>query len=208
MKYKHAILIAILSFFTVSGYAGYHDPSLNTYGGKHIIEFKAPTGESITIEDGSVWTVHPSHEMKVASWHEKQVIQIRVRDEFLDKINPLNWNLWGKKPSYLYEIKNLTTNQRVPVRLSLGPIKSSPCRRTITAINPFQGIIYLNDNSAWKVSRKITSRLHLSKYLIGDAVIIATKNDKPNFWDNSNTLINVSDNSYVEITPCTSGYGH
>lgn len=134
-------------------------------------------GESVELEDGSIWTVCPEHAYVTLGWLPSDILSITPNHTWFSP--------------YDYVITNENTGDWVHVNLYLGPLYSGPHTHWIIAIDTYNNIVYLEDGSAWHIS-SFDSRVIYS-WAVNDTVIIGTNDglfssSRPNILINVNTL--------------------
>lgn len=160
---------------------GYWNTYPATYYSSHAHQASAvsPWGDTLEIEDGSVWKVHPSHAYKVLDWRTSDSLIITQNTSWFSRYN--------------YRIVNKTTNQSAEVDLSLGPITNGPYTRYIVAADINRKEIMLNDGTHWAVSWFDTSIFN--KWALNDAIIIGINAGFD--YKCESILINVTTNDYL-----------
>jgi hypothetical protein len=136
-------------------------------------------GDTVQLEDGSIWTVNASDSYQTLNWLTSDIIIIVP-----------NQSLFS---SYQYRLINVNTGANVKVNLYLGPIYNGAYTHWIVAIDYVYREIYLDDGSIWKMSS--LDQYTLNKWLPNDTVIIGI-NDGFYSLSNPNILINVNMNNY------------
>jgi hypothetical protein len=133
------------------------------------------SGDTVELEDGSVWSVYSGHRYKTLDWLSSDTILITQN------------NAWFS--SYKYRLVNQNTGASVEVDLTLAPIYNGPYTHWIVAIDYLGRYVWLEDGSRWHISSE--DAYAMSKWLINDTVIIGI-NDA--FWSKftPNVLINVT----------------
>lgn len=111
---------------------------------------------SLSIEDGSVWEIHPAESYKTVSW--------RIGDP-IALIRNFNRFAWSD-----YYMLNLNTGTNVCVALALGPILNNPHSKFIAAIDCEQGVLALTDASKWVVSSDDLALFR--QWAINDCIIV------------------------------------
>jgi len=157
---------------------GYWNSYPATYYSVHVHQLAAvsPWGDTVEIEDGSVWQVHPSHAYKVLGWLTSDSLTITQNTSWFSRYN--------------YRIINKRTNQSVEVNLSLGPLTNGPYTRYIVAADLDRKEIMLNDNTHWAISWFDTSTFN--KWALNDAIIIGINSGFDHKCES--ILINVTNN--------------
>ena len=133
-------------------------------------------GDSVELEDGSVWKISSYDGYKALNWRSKDPLMITQNSGWFSKYN--------------YRIVNTNTGSSIQVNLYLGPIKNGEYTRYIIAIDPTYGELMLNDNSHWEMSSY--DRRDFYNWALGDAIIIGYNSG----WDSTceGILINVNMN--------------
>ncbi len=134
-------------------------------------------GETVELEDGSIWSVSSGDRHKTLDWMTGDVIIIIPNHSWFS--------------SYDYRLVNLNTGAKVKVNLSLGPIYNGIYTHWILAIDYNNREICLEDGSVWKMSWWDSSIVN--QWLPNDTVIIGI-NDGWFSGGNPNMLINVNMN--------------
>lgn len=136
-------------------------------------------GDTVELEDGSIWKVCSNDTYKTLNWLTSDMIIIVPNDSIFS--------------SHDYKLINLNTGAKVKVNLYLGPIYNGAYTHWIVAIDYLYREIYLEDGSIWKMSSFDQSIVN--KWLPNDTVIIGI-NDGLFSGTNPNILINVNMNNY------------
>jgi hypothetical protein len=136
-------------------------------------------GDSLELEDGSVWKISSYDGYKVLNWRSNDPLAITQNFRWFSKYN--------------YRIVNQNTGSSLEVNLDLGPIKCGEYTRYIIAIDPSEKALMLSDNTHWEISYYDSSVF--SGWAIGDAVIIGYNSG----WDSAceSILINVAMNNHL-----------
>ena len=137
-------------------------------------------GDSIELEDGSVWTISSSDAFKTLYWLTSDLLVITPNHDWFS--------------SYLYRITNQSTGVSVKCNLSLIPVYNGLYTHWISAINYYTQEIALEDGSIWQISGLDSSVF--SKWIVNDTVIIGV-NDAFLAGSKENILINAETLSYV-----------
>jgi hypothetical protein len=137
-------------------------------------------GETIELEDGSIWSVSSGDRHQTLDWMTGDIIVI------------LPNHTWFS--SYDYRLVNLNTGANIKVNLSLGPIYNGFYTHWIIAIDYKHGEICLEDGSVWDMSSWDSSIV--SNWLPNDTIIIGI-NDGWFSGSNPNMLINVNMNDHA-----------
>lgn len=137
-------------------------------------------GDTVGLEDGSVWTVSAADMYKIGGWYSNDVVVITPNHSWFS--------------SYQYVITNQTTQDAVAANLYLAPFYRGEYTHWIMGIDYYNNVVYLEDGSRWWMSAfdsVITDRWYL-----GDTVIIGV-NDSLFSSSRPNILINVSTLDYA-----------
>lgn len=134
-------------------------------------------GDSVEIEDGSIWSISPSDTYKTLNWITSDLVVITPNHDWFS--------------SHMFRMTNQNTGVSVKCNLVLGPIYNGLYTHWIVAINYYTQQICLEDGSIWTVTGFDSSVF--SKWLINDTVIIGINDgflssSKPNILINVNTL--------------------
>lgn len=135
----------------------------------------SPYGDTIELEDGSVWTARSYDRYKTLDW--------MMGDSILIAPNH-NWF-----SLYDFKLINQNTGAHVEVNLSLGPYYNGFHTRWIQSIDYYNRIIVLDDHSVWNMSKYDRSIIY--NWAVNDTVIIGI-NDGWLVGDYVNILINVN----------------
>lgn len=163
-------VVACLLFTSLHG-VYYFSPHPGAY---HKSSYISQFGESITLRNGSVWTVPYIDRYKLLGWLPTDIIVI------------LRNNAWFS--SYEYRFVNQTTGDTVETHLTQAPTEGNIHTHQILSIDYDNSIVYLQD-STWAISFEDESVIY--KWLPKDLVIIGINED----WNSSirpNILINVN----------------
>ncbi len=144
------------------------------YSTHHPVHY-SPGGETVELENGSIWRVDDRDAALVRNW-------IRT-DELL--IAP-NYTWWS---TYPFRLVNVGTKSSVQVKLKMGPFEQSKHNRWITSIDYAAQELWLDDGSRWSMSG-LDSAIS-KKWLVDDNIIIGTNDDWLSY-SMPNILINVT----------------
>lgn len=147
--------------------------------GTHTLSAISALGDSLEIEDGSVWKISSFDASKICHWKSTDLILITQNHRWFSK--------------YKYRLVNQTTGSTVEANLSLGPIKEGEYTRYVVGIDNVHDEIILSDKSRWRVSPY--DRQQFEEWLLNDAVIIGYNSG----WDSGchGLLINVNMNECI-----------
>ncbi|NGX43661.1 MAG: hypothetical protein K940chlam7_01960 [Chlamydiae bacterium] len=137
-------------------------------------------GDTVELEDGSIWAVNSSDRYKTLDWMTGDTIIVTPNHSWFS--------------SYDYCFININTGVHVKVNLSLGPIYNGIFTHWILAIDYGHREICLEDGSVWEISTFDGSVV--DNWLPNDTVIIGI-NDGWFTGGNPNILINVNMNNYA-----------
>jgi hypothetical protein len=163
------------------GYFFERYPKIYFSASTHRLSGVSVLGDTLEMDDGSVWKINPSDKEKAFEWRSN------------DPITITQTNRWFS--NYKYQIINQTNNSTIEVNLFLGIYKSGPFYRYITSINYQEGIIFLSDYTHWEIS--YLDRSLLNKWIVGDAIIIGVNTG----WDSKceGLLINTNENNCIRV---------
>lgn len=139
-------------------------------------------GDSIELEDGSQWSIAPTHAYKATGW--------RIYDPIIITPN----HSWFS--SYTYCITNQATGSYVEANFYLSPIPFGPYTHWVVALDKYAGHVFLEDGSSWKVSHD-DWRL-FEQWLINDFIIIGYNDVWFSSYDH--ILINVNAEHHIRVT--------
>lgn len=138
----------------------------------HSISAVSTIGDSIALEDGSIWDVHPSAKNEVMSWKESDPLLIYPNRAWFS--------------TYKYKISNQVLKTEVEANMTYGPLVNGEFSLQITAIDPLKNEIYLSDSSRWRICS--SDNYLLEQWIVGDYIIVGTNNSW--FCSLKNVLIN------------------
>lgn len=155
-----------------------------TYYTSHQGAFHRPlaissSGDSITLEDGSVWQIRIKDRGKTLDWLSGDSLIILPNHSWFS--------------SYHYVLLNQNTGADIKVNMMLGPIYNGVYTHWIIAIDYYNKEVCLEDGTVWTVSGSDFSTL--KKWLVNDTVIIGVNDSW--FSSKPNILINVNMLNYV-----------
>ncbi len=160
------------AYYYTSHEGAYHNPLVVSY-----------LGDTVSLEDGSIWIVKASDRYKTLDWYTNDTIVITPNHSWFSKFD--------------YCLNNVNTGASVQVNLSLGPIYNGVYTYWITAIDYSRDQICLSDGSVWDISGFDHSVV--KKWLPNDTIIVGIDDGvfnalTPNILINVNTLNYVSAN--------------
>lgn len=138
-------------------------------------------GDTITLEDGSVWGVKSADAPIILSWLASDNLVISANNSFFSL--------------YDYCLTNQNTGEAVRINLLLRPIYNSAYTHWIVAIDDYSDMVYLEDGSVWNISAFDGNVIY--KWLVNDTVVIGINDG----WLSStrpNILINVETMTYAK----------
>ncbi len=154
-------------------------PAIYFSQGMHSVSAVDAFGNSLELEDGSVWKISPYDAPKVAHWKAQDPILVTQNHRWFSK--------------YSYRLINQATGAALEANLFLGPIKNGTYTRYIMSIDLSRGEVVLNDQTRWQVSS--LDECSFQDWMLYDAVIIGYNSG----WDANceGLLINVNMNQWV-----------
>lgn len=152
-------------------------PQTTHAGAYHNPVYVSLFGDSVELEDGSIWNIKSGDAKKTLNWMTSDVIVVT------QNTTPLS--------SYMFRLRNLNTGVTVKCNMSFGPIYNGLQTHWVIAINFKTKEVCLEDGSIWKVSGWDSSKFNT--WLLNDTIIIGInagyfKGSKPNLLINVNTL--------------------
>ena len=145
----------------------------------HSISSVSAFGDSLALEDGSIWDVHPSERGVIMNWKESDVLLIYPNRAWFS--------------TYKYKIENTALGTTVYANMTYGPFLNGEFSLRIIAIDPIRNEIYLNDNSRWKICS--SDQYLLNQWVVGDYIIVGSNNS----WLCSLKNILINSNMYNHI---------
>jgi hypothetical protein len=138
-------------------------------------------GDSVELEDGSVWKINSHDGYKAVQWLSSDPLTITQNHRWFSR--------------YSYRIVNQNTGSSLEANLYLGPIRNGEHTRYIEAIDLAQGALLLSDRTHWEVS--YLDLAEFRNWAHGDAVIIGINSG----WDShsESLLINVNMNNFIRV---------
>lgn len=162
-----------------SGFLDEYYPPVYYPASCHWMMKVSALGDSLEIEDGSVWEINSSDGYKALHW--------KMRDPLIITQN----RRWFS--SYDYKIQNKTTGSTVDVNLKLGPFENGQYTNYIAIMDRRKGELALTDSSNWEICPR--DRSLFRNWKENQAIIIGVNTS----WESSYDilLINVNTNNYV-----------
>ncbi len=163
-------------------------PPLYLPHGRHNIIGISGLGDSVAIEDGSIWKIRSGYYEEALSWRDEDSIIIVP-----NKV----WFSWFN--SYNYKMINQNTNTFIEVKLHLGPLLDNPY--TLQVISISKNEIILSDNTRWTV--RYSDRDLLNDWLLEDGVIVGSDFTIKWFSSSLETIlinVNMKGNPYIHAT--------
>ncbi len=145
----------------------------------HWLNAVSSLGETVEIEDGSVWQVSRHDAYKALHWRSDDPLMITQNHRWFSR--------------YTYRIVNTNTGSSLEADLQLGPIQNGEHTRYIVELNPWEGVLTLSDNTHWQISSYDGSTFR--DWALDDAIIIGYNSG----WDShcESILINVNMNNFL-----------
>src|SRR3989344_5919298 len=112
-------------------------------------------GDTLELEDGSVWKVNSYDSYKALNWRANDPLMVTQNTRWFS--------------SYTYRIINRNTGSSIETNLFLGPIKGGEHTRYINAMDFIQGALSLTDTTRWEVSS--SDQTIFREWLLKDPVI-------------------------------------
>lgn len=154
--------------------------------GLHRPVFIAPLGETIELEDGSVWWINPSDRSRTSNWLNDDIVIIAPNDSWFS--------------SYMFKIVNQNSGEVLKANMHLGPYYNGPKTHCIVGFDHVNDLVYLQNGSGLQMGtiwRIAGHDLGLTKqWRLNDTVIIGINPG----WDSDtrpNILINVRKLNYA-----------
>jgi hypothetical protein len=176
---KQFFLYILIPFYVFTTDLEIKTPPVFSSLASHHISAVSDLGDSLILEDGSVWEISLKHAQTILDWLDIDIIIITQNNSWTSKHN--------------YNFINQRTKETVSTNLIESPLISSEYFHKIKAIDYFRGEIVLENNIRWKIC---SSDIFLVKdWLLDDGIIVGINTG----WESSfpNILINVSVNKFV-----------
>lgn len=146
------------------------NPTLTHPGAIHIALNISPKGDTIELEDGSIWSTSHKDRSKTVDWLPSDVLTLTPNHSWFS--------------NYGYRFTNQTTGSSIEVEITLGPVLGNMTTHRIFAIDNNKGTITLYDGSVWDMSW--FDREVVSKFMVNDIVILGTNDG---WWKSFNPQI-------------------
>lgn len=156
-----------------------HSISTTHDGAYHSPFVVSHNGENIELEDGSIWSIDPSHHHRTKDWISADLVVIMPNSSWFSLNN--------------HKLINLSTGVEARADLVVPPTFNGLHTYWIRAIDPIERKIRLNDGSSWQVTR--WDDAVIKDWLINDTVIIGVNDGW--FTGQPNILINVDTSSHA-----------
>jgi hypothetical protein len=167
----------------VCGYLFDAYPPLYYPASTHCLIGVSALGDSVELEDGSVWKICRYDGYKALSWRSNDPLTITQNHQWFS--------------SYDYRIVNQNTGETLEAKLFLGPLSFGPHTLYITGIDHVSGDLIVTNGSGESIDWEISvSDIGLfQNWALGDAVIVGQNSG----WDSNSEalLINVNMNNSV-----------
>ncbi|PIS01229.1 MAG: hypothetical protein COT84_03245 [Chlamydiae bacterium CG10_big_fil_rev_8_21_14_0_10_35_9] len=148
----------------------------------HWIYAISTLGDTIQLEDGSVWDISPKDGHKIFNWKSQDALIIHPNYRWFSNYN--------------YRILNKATNQTIEVNLSLAPFVDGENTNYIYDIKNDCSAIMLQDQSVWHVNTK--DRRIIEQWALDDLIIIGVYN-KGRFESDTHILINANMGNHCRV---------
>lgn len=145
----------------------------------HWVAEISPLGDTVVMEDGSVWHTNSSDRQKLNHWKISDPIVITQNTSWFS--------------NYTYKIINKATSTQIEATLSLGPLLNGQYTHKIVQIDYVNGKLLLANGSHWNIS--YSDRQIFNDWLVNDTIIIGINSS----WFSSAEciLIDVEMNNFV-----------
>lgn len=165
--------------FGMQEMAGYWNDLAVYSSSCHWLVAISALGDSLEMEDGSVWKIDSFDNWKVFDWSTADLLFLTQNMEWFGSCN--------------YRLINKNVGSSVAVNLFQGPILNYKYSRRVSVLEPQCGELILSDHSRWHVSPR--DLYLLQEWVVNDSVIIGMNSG----WDSSYDaiLINVQMNHFV-----------
>jgi hypothetical protein len=140
----------------------------------HRLAAMSALGDTLEIEDGSVWKIQSYDSYEVFQWHPNDPLVLTQNTDWFS--------------TYRYRLINKTNNSSAAINLFMGPLLNSQNSRFIASINHNQGELTLTDSSRWIISPR---DLYLFREWISNDCIIVGLNSG---WDAGYECILINSN--------------
>lgn len=156
-----------------------HFPPVYYPSSYHWLVGVSVVGDSVELENGSVWRTSPYDGRKALSWRVSDPLAITQNTSWFSR--------------YTYRIINKNTHSSIEADLFLGPIQNGEYTLYVVALDGNRGEMMLTDNSHWEVCP--SDAPIFSNWAINDAIIIGFNSG----WESNyeGLLINVTTNNFV-----------
>lgn len=145
----------------------------------HSIAAISALGDSLILEDGSIWFVDDSTN-QISNWLQSDTILIFPNSS------------WFSSNKFVLANQNLSST--VETTLIAGPVIGNPYTLQIIEIDYFNNIVYLSDNSKWYTCP--SDNATLSQWQIGDYIIVGSNSSWLCFYSYSDKHILINSNMY------------
>lgn len=145
----------------------------------HWMTALSSMGDSLEIENGSVWKMDVRASYDVFYWSSSDPLVLTQNQEWFS--------------SYNYKLLNQITGGSVPVNLFLGPVLANVHTKFLADFDFQQGVAILTDGSRWLICpRDIVS---FYRWILNDCILIGSNSGWESSYDS--ILINSNMNHYV-----------
>lgn len=166
---------------TLTGSLNNEYPSVYYPASCHWMMKVSAFGDSLEIEDGSVWEINSKDGSTALKWKMKDPLTITQNSRWFSKHN--------------YKVVNTTNSQSIEVNLKLGPYENGQYTYYITFMDRRKGEVGLTDGSNWEICKRDVATFR--NWREGQAVIIGVNSG----WESSYNilLINVNMNEFIRV---------
>jgi hypothetical protein len=182
MRFLNTLFICLAFIFKSYSLETENSPQIYYPSFCHQLSAISCLGDSLEMEDGSVWSVNPADSKKIFLWSTLDPLVI----------SPVK-NLFSY---YSYKIQNLATNEFIEVDLKLSPVIDSEYSHQILSIDFISCEVILSDNSVWNFN--VNDAYKYKKWAIGDLIIIGM-NEKSFLYSEEFILVNANMNNYCTV---------
>lgn len=153
------------------------NPTLSHHGSHHHAINISPKGDTLELEDGSIWSTSHGDRHKSKDWLPEDILTLTPNHSWFS--------------SYDYRFNNQTTGSSIEVNITLGPLLANKNVHRIFAMDAAKGILTLTDGSQWDMSW--FDRAIVDEFQVHDFVILGTndgwwKSFNPNIIFNCATM--------------------
>lgn len=140
----------------------------------HWIIALSALGDTLEIEDGSVWKVDPYESPQIHYWRSSDPLILTQNHDWFS--------------SFDYRIVNQTTGGSIGVNLFLGPVLANEHARFLIALDFHRGEVILTDGSRWTICPRDLNLFQ--KWVLEDCILIGSNSG----WESSYDCILINSN--------------